>query len=184
MKNGVWDWDGANLWMDTLESQASAKQPGSVSSGRKRRSLNMSPYINEDWDYKMFSVIAYENGVPTVYASRILSSQPISGDPELMLRHTALASFSDGREMPIFVGHSFPCSLSVSILNSAGEVVVRLASATATRPEGLEPSGSLFYWDGLDQDGNQLPPGVYTVVASTKVGGISYNCSTRFTLKG
>ena len=66
-------------------------------------------------------------------------------------------------ELEIFVAHSLPCSLTVTIENSDGETVKTLAAAAGTRPESLVPEGSLFYWNGTLRDGSDAPAGNYSI---------------------
>ncbi|SFM23675.1 flagellar hook assembly protein FlgD [Marinobacter zhejiangensis] len=56
-------------------------------------------------------------------------------------------------------------SLTISIKNSAGELVHQIDMGA------VEAGYQTFSWDGLDSDGEALPPGKYEIVAQGSYGG-------------
>ena len=55
--------------------------------------------------------------------------------------------------------------MNVTIYDQAGSVV-------RTIPMGAQQSGTVYFsWDGTDASGNQMPPGLYQVVADANMGG-------------
>ena len=70
----------------------------------------------------------------------------------------------------MFVKHACPCQLSVSIINTQGETVRRLCHRQSTRPLGIVPEGSTFYWDGLDKTGDVVKPGDYLIRVEAYLG--------------
>ena len=76
-----------------------------------------------------------------------------------------LLSPGTGDELNIFIGHDFPCTLSVAIVDENEKVVHRICHRQSTRPMQLKPEGSVFYWDGRLKDGSPAPSGVYRVRA-------------------
>ncbi|MDR2657483.1 MAG: caspase family protein [Oscillospiraceae bacterium] len=184
MRDGVWNWQEAAVWLDTDDNPDNKN--GYVTPGRKTRSLSLSDVSQSDWGYAMLNVIRYEAGRPIVCASRVISVQPMIGDPGLAVKAIAPRSRSTGAYDPsrgsltVWVGHTFPVSLTVNITrldNDGGDVkTVRWLSVNqAARPQGLSPSGSLFYWDGRDQNGESVEPGAYRITASARVGQQSFS---------
>ncbi|MBD3670078.1 MAG: flagellar hook assembly protein FlgD [Gammaproteobacteria bacterium] len=54
--------------------------------------------------------------------------------------------------------------MNITIYDQSGSVV-------KTIPMGQQPSGTVYFsWDGVDDGGNQMPPGLYDVVAEAKIG--------------
>lgn len=71
--------------------------------------------------------------------------------------------------MPIDVRIDIPAELTVSIHDSEGALVRRLAASQLTRPSADDLSH--FYWDGRDMQGKPVPDGRYTIAAETRAGG-------------
>src|SRR5699024_8658836 len=107
----------------------------------------------------------------------------VSGDPELSVRASSTWRRATRPELEIFVAHSLPCSLTVTIENSDGETVKTLAAAAGTRPESLVPEGSLFYWNGTLRDGSDAPAGNYSIRITALVGGETYEAERAITLE-
>lgn len=61
--------------------------------------------------------------------------------------------------------HQATSSLTISIKNSAGELVHQIDLGE------VEAGYQKFTWDGKDSDGEQLPPGKYEIVAEGKYNG-------------
>ncbi|HML47210.1 MAG TPA: FlgD immunoglobulin-like domain containing protein [Clostridia bacterium] len=184
MRDGVWDWSSASVLRDNVESPD--QKDGGISAGRKYRTLTLSNITPTDWGYVMFNIIDFSDGGPVIYASRVLSVQPQYdyGEQVLTIQADEVFRAEPGKELAIFVGHVLPCNLTVSIYDQKGNVVRRLTVGQATRPQGLRPNGSLFYWNGLDQNGDPIPDGEYTLRASTRIGNLaSYQCSVPFSVQ-
>ena len=65
---------------------------------------------------------------------------------------------------------------SIEVPASAGSVVVEISSASGELVRrvdlGAQPAGPLrFAWDGVDETGQQTPPGLYRVNAFSDIGG-------------
>jgi hypothetical protein len=148
---------------------------GDVTPGRKQIALDLSEILPEGWRYAMIHVMTQGTGssdrLPFLYASRVLLARQTDGDPGLSLRAAATFRRTYRREMSLFVAHEIPVNLTVTILNETGQVVRRLSISKPSRPEGLSPTGSLFYWDGLSDQGMPVPAGRYRAEAHTRVGG-------------
>ena len=71
----------------------------------------------------------------------------------------------------------------ITIEDAAGKIIKTLAAATSTRPEGLTPEGSLFYWNGTTRTGEKTPAGEYTIHVIAILGGESYNVQKTVTVE-
>ncbi|MDR1598598.1 MAG: caspase family protein [Oscillospiraceae bacterium] len=197
MRDGLWNWREAEVWLDTDDappaSASGTAGKGSVTPGRKRRSVSLSNVTQSDWGYALLNVIRYVNGQPIVCASRVISVQPMEGDPGLsvsaVIPEQASGAYDPaGGPLAVWVGHEFPVSLTVSVTRvDDGETLKTtrwLSVGQATRPQGLSPNGSLFYWDGMDQNGAMAGPGEYRVTASARVGQSVYTASHAIFIAG
>ncbi len=161
---GAWDFENAQHFLDDETGS------GTVSPGRKERSLVLDMPNGQDHGYAMLQFITIENGTPSFHGARLLCIQPARG--ELSLQAETLASFhpEGHEEMPILVRHSLPCSLSVTVKNAQGGTVKRLTYAQPTRPQQLSPAASTFYWDGTDNRGNPAAAGEYYIHIQSTLG--------------
>ena len=174
-RGGQWRFGEAKLMYD-MEEQfgAAGDQAGAVSAGRKARTISLKPQSAGNYGYVLVQLVTRENGKLTVHAGRILCVPPASGRLDVAVSSPDLYRVSDERELPIFVRHKYPCQLSVAIVDAQGTIVRRLCHRQSTRPLGLEPAGSTFYWDGTDKKGDPVPPGTYYVRASGAMDELSY----------
>ena len=184
MRDGVWDWTRARMWLDSMECPDTLD--GSVRPGRKSRSINIDGIDASTWGYVLLNVVRFgDDGNPVVRASRVIAVQPSVGNPRLSVRVTSseASPFIHGNgDIEIFVGHALPCSLSIKIENEDGSFSRWLAVSQPTRPQGLSPEGSLFYWNGRNAAGMDAPPGEYTVTVTARVGGRAYQASAKLTI--
>lgn len=175
-----WNWDRA-VTVDV--SKISQKDAG----GRYHCTLDMDEFLPSDWTYGMIHLLTLgegddPNGV-TLYTSRIISRRTVHGNPQLSVNASDAWAPSIRPELPVFVAHSFPVRLTLGIYNESGRLLRRLCTAQLTRPQGLTPNGSLFYWDGALSDGSPAPEGVYILRAQTTIGAMRYVAQTKVTLK-
>lgn len=165
---GEWRFNTPQIIEDVENSE------GALLPGRKERSVTLSS--GEDASgYVLLQLVVQEGRYAMLAGSRLITVQPNEGDPRLRIWMSE-PSFNarSGEEMGIYVRHSFPCSLTVKVLNEAGETVRRLGYKSPSRPLGQMQEGSYFYWDGKDDDGNYAPSGAYRVQVSCTVGGEKY----------
>ena len=101
-----------------------------------------------------------------VHAGRVFCVPPASGDLDLAVHTKSSYNRQGGQELALFISHSYPCALSVAVLNEQDEIVRRICHRSSTRPSQTNPEGSLFYWNGTDKNGNPVPPGTYWIQAS------------------
>ncbi len=175
-KNGQWDWsqEDTMTFYDTKEWDGDSDWTGQVTPGRRTVQLDLSEYLPEGWSYALLHVITLgdrEKGTaPFIYAGRVLSAKKPGEQLELGVVSTRAWIRDYQKELEIFIAHKAPCTLSLIIRNEDGEMVRQLLVSMPTRPQGLMPEGSLLYWNGLDEDGNRVPEGSYTLEATARVG--------------
>ena len=163
-RDGKWEFDNAQLIYDGAERfTAFGDEPGAVSAGRKVRTINLGQLPDDANGYVLVQLVSLEKEVLTVHAGRVICVPPNGGDVNLSVYTPRGFSISGGRELPVFVGHDYPCALSVAIVDEQDTVVHRLCHRQATRPLQITPAGSVFYWNGLKRDGMPAEPGSYRV---------------------
>ena len=106
--------------------------------------------------------------------SRLIAVQRDTGNPVLRIRCGESFDPAQGEEVAVYVGHRFPCSLTVTVRDAQGQTVRRLAYKTPSRPLGLGSEASLFYWDGRNAAGELAAAGEYVIEASCTVDGQKY----------
>lgn len=162
-KNGKWEFDKAQLIYDGAERfTAYGDEPGAISPGRKTRAINLGQLLGSEYGYALVQLVSIEEDI-TVHAGRVICMPPAAGDINVTARVQRSFRREGGRELPIFIGHDYPCTLSVAIVDANDQVVHRLSHRQGTRPLQIEPAGSVFYWDGLLRDGTPAAPGEYRV---------------------
>jgi len=170
-REGTWRFDEAQLIYDSVEQYtAFGDEKGAISPGRKVRTLALNPSADLTGGYLLVQLVSMEGGKLTVQAGQVIAIPPAQGDLQLGVEVGAHYQTSEQRELPVFVKHACPCQLSVSIINTQGETVRRLCHRQSTRPLGIVPEGSTFYWDGLDKTGDVVKPGDYLIRVEAYLG--------------
>jgi len=165
-RDGKWQFDHAQLIYDQAERfTAFGDQPGAISAGRKLRTINLGQLGADSYGYVLVQLVSIDQGRLTVHAGRVICVPPDRGEMSLTASVDELLSPGTGDELNIFIGHDFPCTLSVAIVDENEKVVHRICHRQSTRPMQLKPEGSVFYWDGRLKDGSPAPSGVYRVRA-------------------
>lgn len=170
-QQGRWMWESAQRILDTSESA-----DGMVRAGRKERALSLSvdSLASDVAGYALLQVIAESGAGTEVAESRLISVQPIVGNPQLSLAAPLSLTLGEERELVIEAFHDFPVSLTLDVYTALGVHVRSLARSVPSRPNALTPEASLFYWDGRDDEGEYVLPGQYALRLSTTVGGRQY----------
>ena len=163
-RDGKWEFDNAQLIYDGAERfTAFGDEPGAISAGRKVRAINLGQLKDDAYGYVLVQLVSIDEGRLTVHAGRVICVPPASGDVNLTAHVQRSFRMEGGHELPIYIGHEYPCTLSVAILDENDDVVHRLCHRQGTRPLQMTPAGSVFYWNGLLKDGTPAAPGSYRV---------------------
>ena len=184
-RDGKWEFDHAQLIYDEAERfTAYGDQPGAISAGRKVRTLTLGELDEGVYGYAMVQLVTIDQGKLTVHAGRVISIPPDAADMTLTASVADTFSPAGGRELSIFIGHEYPCALSVSILDEEDQVVHRLCHRQSTRPMQMNPEGTVLYWDGQLKDGSFAAPGVYRVRAEAVMNDTTVTVlSSAFTIQ-
>lgn len=169
-REGKWEFDRAQLIYDQAERfTAFGDQAGAVSAGRKVRTINLGQLPGASHGYVLVQLVSIDEGKLSVHAGRVICVPPAQGDMNLTASVDAVLDASSGRELSIFIGHDYPCTLSVAIVDANEKVIHRLCHRQSTRPMQITPAGSVFYWDGTLRDGSKAAPGSYRVRAQANM---------------
>ena len=184
-RDGKWEFDNAQLIYDGAERfTAFGDMPGAISAGRKVRTINLGRLEGDDFGYVLVQLVSIDEDVLTVHAGRVICVPPTSGDMQLSAHVQRSFSPIGGRELPVFIGHDYPCTLSVAIVDENDKVVHRLCHRQATRPLQIHPAGSVFYWDGLLKNGTPAAPGAYRIRVQAHMNDTSVTVlSAAFTIQ-
>lgn len=175
-----WDFENSEILWDTTEDPY---VEGRLSPGLKERTLTLDRKDTGSYGYVLLQLLAFDGTEPELISSRVLCGPPLTGDPLLSVATDNFFCPELYQEMNMIIHHEYPCELSVVIEDSAGNVVRRLASRQASRPEQLQPAGSSFCWDGRTAQGEFAPEGQYRAKITAWVGQERYeSVSNWFTL--
>ncbi|MBR3874698.1 MAG: caspase family protein [Clostridia bacterium] len=184
-RDGKWQFDTAQLIYDQAERfTAFGDQPGAISAGRKLRTVNLSRIGADSHGYVLVQLVSIDEGRLTVHAGRVICVPPGDGEMQLTASVDEMLTMSSGRELSIFIGHDYPCTLSVAIVDENEKVIHRICHRQSTRPMQITPAGSVFYWDGTLKDGSKAPAGVYRVRAQAHMNDTAVTVlSSAFTIQ-
>lgn len=173
-REGKWQFDKAQLIYDEAERfTAYGDQAGAISAGRKVRTITINELDGESYGYVLVQLVTIDQGKLTVHAGRVICVPPATGDMQLTASVPSSFSHSDDRELGIFIGHNYPCALSVAIVDEEERVVYRLCHRMSTRPMQLTPQGTVLYWDGRLKDGSPAGAGAYRVRAQAVMNDVT-----------
>ena len=174
-RQGRWDFDNARLYYDNNGAVSEWAMAGrSLPPGLKQRAITINRVEAGSSGYVLLQLLTIDRGRPAVACSRVLCVPPETGDPEISVDTPAAFCPENWEELTFRVRHSFPCELSVTIVDMEGRTVRRLSSRQPTRPEQLDPLGTSFTWDGLLNDGTPAPDGQYRIKVRAYVGDEKY----------
>ena len=161
-REGRWEFENAQLIYDDSERfSAFGDQEGAVSAGWKQRTLRLDELADDAYGYALVQLVSIDRGKLRVHAGRVLCVLPEEEPSAPTVEISGSFAPETGRELAVFVGHNYPCVLSVAILDEEGQVTDRLCHRRSTRPMGL--AGTTLYWDGKQRDGSPAPAGTYRV---------------------
>ena len=174
-RGGRWDFDDATIIYDNNGEFSSWPKAGqNLSLGMKERAITINRADAGSSGYVLLQLLTIERGMPSVASSRVLCVPPDSGDPQLQIVVPSLFAPEDHEELTFNVLHAFPCEVTVTIEDMDGQTIRRLCSRQGTRPEQLAPMGSCFTWDGLLNNGELAPEGLYRIRVKAYVNGEKY----------
>ena len=173
-ENGAWQFEKAYHFQDMEQAD------GTVSPGRKQRTLSLDTGRGDGYGYAMIQLITLDEGIPTFQGARLLCVQPAAGEIQLSAKTDAAFLPEIGQELCIMVQHDKPCAMTVNIIDEDGKTVRRIADAAPSRPQQLSPAGSTFYWDGKMNSGDMAQPGKYRVKIRVRIGEYTFSCESEF----
>ncbi|MDO5377817.1 MAG: FlgD immunoglobulin-like domain containing protein, partial [Clostridia bacterium] len=160
--DGRWNWAEAQTFLDEGDGEGGLLEPG-----RKTRSLTLPGIAETDSGYLMLQVFSVSEGELILCSERLIAVQGAESDASLSV--TSRGTLQSGKgELPIRVNLTVPAELTVSIFDSEGRLVRRLAASQLTRPSA--DGATHLYWDGRNAQGDAVPIGQYTVAAEAIVG--------------
>ncbi len=170
-RDGQWQFGEAELHYDEAERfTAFGELAGAILPGRKARTIALRANAEDVYGYVLVQVLSLEGGRLTMQTGHVITVTPLTGDPALHVETPVTFRASEGAELPVFVSHSLPCALSITIQDMEGQTVKRLSYRSPTRPLQTVPDGSCFYWNGLTQTGEAAPQGEYRVLVEGWIG--------------
>ena len=165
-REGRWEFENAQLIYDQAERMPTfGNQLGAVSAGWKQRTLNLRDLSQDSYGYALLQLISIDQGKLRVHAGRVICVAPSKEGRGLEAVVPPEFTPAKGQELPIYLGHDYPCALSVAVTDEEGKVIHRLCHRSSTRPMGLPEGGTVLYWDGTLKDGSSAPAGTYRIWA-------------------
>ena len=161
---GRWNWESATTFLDGGENE-----DATLGVGRKTRTLSLTGDVPENGGYMMLQIFSVSGNEVILCSERLIAVQPSGERAEFSVRAGALERAGAGAEVPIAVRMTVPAEVTVTIYDQSGALIRRVARSQLTRP--APDFMTMFYWDGLDTQGNPVAPGAYVVTAETRVDG-------------
>jgi|GEM_PF-483246 len=119
-KNGLWRFDTPQ----TIEDPEN--ETGALIPGRKERSVSLLAEEDEPYGYVLLQLVAQEGRRAMLAGSRLIAVQRDTGNPVLRIRCGESFDPAQGEELAVYVGHRFPCSLTVTVRDAQGRLIVEL----------------------------------------------------------
>ncbi len=178
-RDGEWQFGEAELSYDETDRfTAFGELAGALQPGRKQRTITLTRDVEDLYGYVLVQLLSLEDGQLTVQTGHVIAVTPTEGDLGLAVSVPEIFQAEEGAELPIFVDHAYPCTLSVKVTDMDGNTVRRLSYRAATRPLGIVPDGSCFYWDGRDRNGDLAPQGEYRVAVEGWIGDMLFTAQS------
>lgn len=175
--DGAWDWDSARIFLDDGDDGE-----GTLSAGRKQRTLSLGGLLPEEGGYLMLQVFSIAEDQMLLCSERLIAVQPQLDETSLdlicrqELRHPGL------EELPIDVTLAVPAELTASVYDAEGVLIRRLLLSQLTRPSA--DSITHLYWDGRDAGGDAVAPGQYTIAVETRIGAARLKATAQVRVGG
>ena len=163
--NGCWDWKNARTFLDEGDNGSTL-----LGAGRKTRSLALEDVMPDEGGYLMLQIFSVSaEGDLVLCSERLIAMQPDLSEAKMTISAPESRFHLGAQELPISVSLNMPAELTVSIYDREGMLVRRIASSQLSRPSS--DNIAHFYWDGRDESGESVIPGVYTITAETRIAG-------------
>ena len=177
--DGGWDWEGAQTFLDAGDAQTGDTRAGddlpgndggagTLTPGRKSRSLTLSGVTPQDSGYLMLQVFSVTGSELILCSERLIAVQSAQTGAQLALRAPHRLAQPGVSELALSVTLDTPAELTVSVFDSQGRLLRRLAQSALTRPAADDTTR--LYWDGRDAQGELVPEGDYVLAAEALVG--------------
>lgn len=160
---GRWNWEEAKTFLDAGDAES-----GTLTPGRKSRSLTLTDVSAEESGYLMLQIFALSGEELTLCSERLIAVQGTHEHAQLTIECAERYAAGD-TELRAHVFSPVPAEITVSVHSAEGELIRRLSQSQLTRPA----PGNVFsvYWDGCDEDGYAVQSGTYTITAEAILGG-------------
>ncbi len=179
-RDGEWQFNEAELYYDDSERYtAFGELAGAMQPGRKRRTISLKQDVEDLYGYVLVQLLSMEGGQLTVQTGHVIAITPSQGELQMAVTVPEHFELGDGAELPIFIEHSYPCALSVKVVGVDDETVARLSYRAATRPLGIVPDGSCYYWNGTDRNSAPVPQGEYRIVVEGWMGDAVFTAQSK-----
>ena len=160
---GRWNWEEAKTFLDAGDAES-----GTLTPGRKSRSLTLTDVSAEESGYLMLQIFALSGEELTLCSERLIAVQGTHENAQLTIECAERYAAGD-TELRAHVFSPVPAEITVSVHSAEGELIRRLSQSQLTRPA----PGNVFsvYWDGCDEDGYAVQSGTYTITAEAILCG-------------
>lgn len=160
---GRWDWDNAQTFLDEGDNGSTL-----LSAGRKKRALSLEGVALDEGGFLMLQVFSVSGSNVLLCSERLIAMQPSETSAELSLSCADRLTHPGLEELPIDVNLNVPAEVTVTIYDSEGRFIRRLAASQLTRPSA--DNVTHFYWDGRDTNAQLVPHGSYVIAAEARIG--------------
>jgi len=173
-QKGKWDFaNGQVVWDNSEQYGAFGDAMGYITPGYKEREIRLMRQSQDGYGYVLLQIFTYRNNEPVLASSRVFGVSPAGANPQLEVHMNPSYDLSQG-EVPIMIGHIYPCEITVTVENMDHHTVRKLTRMQPSRPENLHPMGTTLAWDGLDDQGAPVPEGMYRLKVIAMIDGKSY----------
>lgn len=171
---GDWNWENVKTFTDAGDDGS-----GTLTPGRKNRTLTLTDVAPEESGYVMLQIFAVSGEEVILCSERLIAVQPAAQTAALEVACAASYAPDEG-ELSISIHAGVPAEITLSVFDSEGALVRRLFTSQLTRPSA---SGvTLAAWDGRGADGGFVPAGEYTIAAEAVTGGTRCKAASNVTI--
>ena len=159
---GKWNWENAKTFLDSGDDSS-----GQLTPGRKNRTLMLTEVAPSESGYLMLQVFSLTGDELVLCSEQLIAVQPAQTEAALSI--SAPSCFTPGgTELAISIHSAVPAEITVSVHDAHGSLIRRICQSHMTRPS--PDNMSCLYWDGRNQSGTLVSPGLYTITAEAYIG--------------